>query len=171
MLSAAEGHTLVSVSKLGSKDTSKVGNSGLNFPFRIKDIQAGSPPRLLLGGPFSPIAMCPGEAHPKLSSLPWLGRVNEKAKGCLGMCWLILSNLPQLSPLLRARHWVFGSKEVSRSCQVLDVSKDRTPGMWPPTLVLVAMAPQSQQGLGSPQPSWGCQRSPISGVKWPWCKL
>ena len=88
VLSAAEGHTLVSVSKLGSKDTSKVGNSGLNFPFRIKDIQAGSPPRLLPGGPFSPIAVCPGEAHPKLPSLPWLGRANKGQ----GMSWDVLAD-------------------------------------------------------------------------------
>lgn len=33
--SAAEGQTLLSVSKLGSKVMSKVGGPGLNFPFQI----------------------------------------------------------------------------------------------------------------------------------------
>lgn len=33
--SAAEGQTLLSVSKLDSNVTSKVGNSGLDFPFQI----------------------------------------------------------------------------------------------------------------------------------------
>lgn len=74
------------------------------------------------------------------------------------MRWLILSNLPQLSPPAPSKVLDFGSEDISRSCQILDGSEDLSPRHVAPNSGLgVAMALQSRQDLENPQhPTWVC---------------
>lgn len=75
-LSAAEGQNPSRVS-LGSKVMSKVGYSGLSFPFSDLRYPRGFYSLFAPSWSFLTHHSEPADAHLKLPSLPWLGRVGE----------------------------------------------------------------------------------------------